>query len=405
MMIELKRVFSLISFSLLLLSSGCQTNPPNAPQEPVIYYGKVFVSSNAESAAIYVDNVNSGKFTPDTIETVEGLRIIKLIKDGFLSSVLEVNVIRDSIISTSIEMQPILNPGKVFVTSNVQGAEIFIDDVTTERFTPDTVEASSGIRVIKLVKAGYITSEVDVDVIQDSTISINIDLQQTAVSKVVLLEDFANVSCIPCVTSNKITHSLSQSYQGKLHIVKFPTNFPKPTDPFYLAAKPDCDSRMSFYSIITAPTIIIDGVTRPVPSDSNAVKEAIDNALQQAPAFDISVYDSIDGGNIYVKISIAPVNTSGINYSDYVIHTAIIEKRIDTGTPPGSNGESVFYDVLRKMLPSSSGLPLQESNLSTTTLYENQTQISSSWNMNEITTIVYIQNKNTKQVLQASSDE
>jgi hypothetical protein len=322
-----------LTVAVISIISGCKTNPPIAPQEPVYSYGKVFVNSNISGAQIFVDNQNSGKVTPDTIETIIGSRQINLVKEGYTGSSLQV------------------------------------------------------------------------DVLKDSTISINIELEEVTVNKIVLLEDFANVSCVPCVTSNKITHSLSQSYAGKLLIVKFPTNFPKPTDPFYLAAKPDCDARMAYYSIITAPTIIIDGTTRPVSSDSNSIKAAIDNALLEEPAFDITVTDSVYNGTMFITASIAPLNITGIDFNDYVIHTAIVEKRIDTGTPPGSNGETVFYDVTRKMLPSSSGAPMTAANLTGIENYSGQVEISASWNMSEIITVVYIQNKNTRKVLQAASAE
>ncbi len=404
MRILIYKAVCLTAVLLIVLFSGCETSPPVAPQEPVFEYGKVFVTSNVTEAGIFIDNQNSGKVTPDTIQALTGTRNIKLVKAGYADSTVQVTVLKDSTISINVELQT-ATYGKVFVTSNITGAEIHIDDQNSGKVTPDTIQAATGSRNIKLVKEGYLNSALQVNVIEDSTISVNIELQEETVNKVVLLEDFANVSCIPCVTSNKITHSLSESYAGRLHIIKFPTNFPKPTDPFYLAAKPDCDARMAYYSIITAPTIIIDGVTRPVSSDSNSIKNAIDAALTEEPAFDISVTDSVNNGNIYVDISVAPVNTAGLDFNDYVIQTAIVEKRIDTGTPPGSNGESVFYDVLRKMLPSSSGLELLESNLTSTVGYTNQVQISSSWNLNEIVTIVYIQNKNTKKVLQAASAE
>ncbi|MDP2363663.1 MAG: hypothetical protein Q8M94_07830, partial [Ignavibacteria bacterium] len=113
--------------------------------------------------------------------------------------------------------------------------------------------------------------QIDITVSEDNNISSN---------RIVLLEDFANVSCTPCVTSNKIIQSLLSSYGSyKVVSVKFPTNFPSPVDPFYLAGKQFCDFRMSYYNILFAPTIILDGITRPTPTDSNAIKLAINNRL------------------------------------------------------------------------------------------------------------------------------
>ncbi len=86
----------------------------------------------------------------------------------------------------------------------------------------------------------------------------------SSASKIVLLEDFANVSCVPCVISNKIIESLTKNTYGpsKLVAVKFPTNFPSPSDPFYLAQPNYCDQRMEYYNIFFAPTTYVDGVLR-----------------------------------------------------------------------------------------------------------------------------------------------
>ena len=98
-------------------------------------------------------------------------------------------------------------------------------------------------------------------------IQLKIKVEQTpkinAANKVVLLEDFANVSCIPCVESNKVIEAIANSYgPSKLAVVKFPTNFPSPVDPFYLANKAACDYRINYYTIFAAPTTIVDGTTR-----------------------------------------------------------------------------------------------------------------------------------------------
>ncbi|HEY6626359.1 MAG TPA: hypothetical protein VIZ21_05345, partial [Ignavibacteriaceae bacterium] len=71
------------------------------------------------------------------------------------------------------------------------------------------------------------------------TLKVDNTANVTLASKVVIIEDFANVSCNPCVISNKILESLTEITYGrsKLVAVKFPTNFPAPNDLFYLAAK------------------------------------------------------------------------------------------------------------------------------------------------------------------------
>ncbi len=229
------------------------------------------------------------------------------------------------------------------------------------------------------------------------------DFSQT--EKVVLLEDFANVSCIPCVTSNRIIESLANYSYGrdKLAVVKFPTNFPSPNDPFYLSNKEACDSRISYYSIFAAPTTIIDGqATFFSLSDSAAVKAEIDSRLALTSRFNITVGGSLEGDYV-INVSISLIDTTGINLDDIVIHSIITETDIEFEQAPGSNGEKKFFDVMRLMLPSINGEPLRNLINSNEILYEFKDALLSSWNLENINCIVYLQNVNTREVFQAGS--
>lgn len=301
--------------------------------------------------------------------------------------------------------QPIPQFGKVFITANVDSARIYLDGTLTDKFTPDTLIVSNGNHTVEVVKENT--------------------------PRVVLLEDFANVSCDPCVLSNRIIESLANFTYGrnKLVVVKFPTNFPSSFDPFYLANPTDCSARRTYYNILFAPTTIIDGIDRPISTDSIDVMEAVDARLLNSPRFEVLVTDSISGGNylinVYVKtvdkffpeekdFSIAPnefksldfnieMDTSSINFSDLGLHTVVTETDIEFSNPPGSNGETKFYDVMRKMLPSNTGESLSSIAQTGEGSFQRQVVIDPSWNQAHLNTVVYIQNINTKEVFQAGS--
>jgi hypothetical protein len=255
------------------------------------------------------------------------------------------------------------------------------------------------------------TPPVSPDITPTGNIVLNINLDNTssmlAATKVVLLEDFANVSCIPCVESNRIIERLTNNSYGrnKLVAVKFPTNFPSPNDPFYLSNKEVCDTRMTYYTIIAAPTSIFDGTTRFLSlNDTASVKAAIDAKLAVIPRFGIDVSGNLEQSGDYVfTVTISLIDTIGINLNDLVIHTAITETDIEYDTPPGSNGETKFYDVIRLMLPSISGEPLRNLINNGELSYEFNDALLASWNLNKINAVIYIQNNTTKEVYQTGS--
>lgn len=294
--------------------------------------------------------------------------------------------------------------GKIYVTANIDGASIFLNNINTGKVTPDTIEAAVGTQTLRLEKTGYASLTTTVQVLKDSITTVDIVLH-TTVTKVVLLEDFANVSCAPCVTSNKIIEQLFTSTYGsaKLVAIKYPTSFPSPNDPFYQANKPDCDARRAYYSVIAAPTTIIDGIHRPISIDSFSVKEKIEEQLIKTPQFKVEVLDSISGSQYLAKVSITLLDAAGIDFSNLILHTVVTETEIEFATPPGSNGETKFYDVMRAMLPSNQGESLSGLQNNQMLNFERQVAINQGWNTAHLNTIVFVQNQQTKEVYQAAS--
>jgi len=223
-------------------------------------------------------------------------------------------------------------------------------------------------------------------------------------SKVVIVEDFANVSCNPCVISNKIVEQLANQTYGrsKLVAVKFPTNFPAPNDLFYLAAKEICDARISYYNVFFAPTTVIDGIIRPISTDSNSVKAAVDSRLSITPRFNINV-GAILEGDYSVNVNVKFIDTSSINMSDLVIHVVLTETDIEFEQAPGSNGETKFYDVTRLMLPTKEGTPIRQLIDQGELTFTFEDALLSSWNLEKLNFVVYVQNKTTQEIFQTGS--
>lgn len=296
---------------------------------------------------------------------------------------------------------PLVDTGKVIVTSNVDSALIFVDDIFTGNYSPDTLEIFAGEHSIRLEKENYVSKSEIITVIKNETVSINFDLEFVTVNKIVLLEDFANVSCNPCVTSNKIIYSLTHYNNGlKVIAIKYPTNFPSPNDPFYLANTVDCNARMGYYNIFSAPTTVIDGIEKPISTDSNDVKQKISSRMMQAAQFRLTVTDTLIGSSYSVQIKVDLLDNSNIDFNSLVIQTVVIEESIEFANPPGSNGETIFYDLMRAMLPSNQGESISDIEVTDSKEITRQIMLSSQWQSEKIKTVVFVQDKITKEVYQ-----
>ncbi|MCW8805788.1 MAG: PEGA domain-containing protein [Ignavibacteriaceae bacterium] len=399
----MKQLASVILFSLIVIS--CKTNPPTSPEDSTPQFGKAFIDANVSDAEIWLDNTNTGQVAPDTVETTVGTHTFTLKKADYLDASQIVEILKDSLISLNIALTEVTETGKLFVNSNAVGAQIFVDQINSGKVTPDTILATPGSHEIELQRAFYNSSSQQVEIIKDSLITLDIMLQEIPPSNVVLIEDFANVSCVPCVTSNRILESLTNVTYGhsKLVAIKFPTNFPSPNDPFYLANTVDCSSRRSYYNVISAPTTIIDGLLKPISTDSISVIAAIDQRLTKPLQFRMDVSSSVVGSEYLITVTVKVLNGAGIDFSNTVLHTVVTETDIEFATPPGSNGETKFYDVMRVMLPSNSGQSLNGISQTEEVAFQRQTTINSSWDVNNLHVVAFIQNTVTKEVFQSSS--
>ena len=300
---------------------------------------------------------------------------------------------------------PAQTNGKVFVNSNITDSKIYLNGEFTGKLTPDTLTLGEGNYTIKVSK------------------------EET--QKLVLIEDFANVSCIPCVQSNKILESLSNIRFGrtKLVVIKFPTNFPSPNDPFYLANKADCDSRIAYYNIFFAPNTVTDGIEKPISTDSLDVISKVETRLDSLPRFDIQLSANASGGNYLITVNVKVIDkyfpssqtlnikagdsktldfnliqdNNPVDYANLVLHTVVTETNIEFTSPPGSNGETDFFDVMRKMLPTNEGQNLSSLQQSGEETYQFQSAINSGWDISNLNVVAFIQNKTTKEIFQAGS--
>jgi len=294
--------------------------------------------------------------------------------------------------------------GKVFVSSNIDSSEIFVDDSFTGLYSPDTLTLLAGSYKLTLKKDGYISKSEEIVIESAKVKSISISLVEFVLQQVVLIEDFSNVSCGPCVASNQILKSLKKTYdKSKLLILKYATNFPSPNDPMHLASSGDAKTRMSFYNILFTPTIYVNGVDKPIASDSNSIKEKIDSNLLKSAKLKIDSDYSLKNDSIKVNVTVKVLDDSDLNFSKLNVFVAIQESKIEYATPPGSNGETEFEDVLRKLLPGHNGYSISSLKDNNEIQFNWGTKIESIWNRDRIEVIAFIQDANTGVIYQASS--
>ena len=171
--------------------------------------GSIFIETQPAGAGIFLDSVNIDKTTPDTIKNIiVGDHQLTLKKANYVDTSFVVAVQKDMILSKSIVLQKVVTRGNIYLESNPNGAQIFLDSVNTNSVTPDTLKnIPTGIHRITLKKNNYIDTSFNVTVQENKTVSKTVSLNQIIIKGNVFLQTEPNGAQIflDNINTNKTT--------------------------------------------------------------------------------------------------------------------------------------------------------------------------------------------------------
>lgn len=222
--------------------------------------------------------------------------------------------------------------------------------------------------------------------------------------RLVLVEEGTNASCNPCAAQNPSFNALLDNNTENVISIKYQWYFPG-FDPMHEHNPDEANARLAYYGINGVPTATIDGVIPDVsPSYAGAPgafsQELFDDAGAIQASFDIDVtYELTPNGLIMEATATCTEAVTG----DLRFRIAVIEEEIQFSSAPGSNGETEFYDVMKKFLPEVDGLEMANSYEVGESFTTNQTwSYANVYDVSELAVVVFIQDDNDKSVLQAA---
>jgi large repetitive protein len=220
----------------------------------------------------------------------------------------------------------------------------------------------------------------------------------------VLVEHFSNYyhvnqqGTIMDVIDKKVYDEIYNSINGRdVSLIQYQTNIQQ-VDPINALYSVDFDSRVLYYGINANSQIRIDGQTYGNGRSENLSQWHLDYDMLQFPVFDIQIAPLIFAGNT-IQISAAATALANLDSADYTMTFAITEDDV-------WNGRGFpMKSVLRKFIPDASGFPYQRSWTPGQSVAESGSWVYNFGNLNpnKIEAVVYIQNNNTKDVLQVAT--
>jgi hypothetical protein len=229
----------------------------------------------------------------------------------------------------------------------------------------------------------------------------------------VLVEEFTQASCPPCASQNPDFDALLLSNPETVVTLKYHTDWPG-IDEMNAQNPSDVQTRVTYYGINGVPMGAMDGFVWPDYDGYSASnpeyagapyqcsQDLIDSMEAITSPFTMSVthWFSSDYDSIFATVTI---DAAGPASGNLVAQVGVIEKEVVFGAPPGSNGETEFDGVLKKMLPNASGTALATSwSTGDTYSFTVSWKLTNVYDMNQLAVVAFIQNNTGKAVLQSA---
>ena len=180
----------------------------------------------------------------------------------------------------------------------------------------------------------------------------------------------------------------------------------------YLLNAADNMTRRGYYLVDAVPWIEIDGVTFTITGNTTTDQNNFTNAVMAAfnsgySPFAIDVTAEIYSGDVIdvsVTVTRDPADTT-ILPAEVTLQLGLLENLVIFPSPPGSNGESEFPDVCRKMLDDAFGtsfpVPAPGESFSTTALYIPTPEAQAAIDFDAARIIAWVQSSQTQEVYQS----
>mgnify|MGYP002335665319 CR=1 FL=1 len=191
--------------------------------------------------------------------------------------------------------------------------------------------------------------------------------------RTVVIEQWTNASCAPCAAQNPDFNTLLNANTDNVIAIKYQWYFPG-FDPFQEQNAAEINGRGEYYGVTGVPTAWIDGLA---PGDDYAGgaggwdiagggyeggpygynQAVMDYAAGLTTPISMTLTHELneDVTEVTVTVSITNESMEDFTMTDGRLHIALLEKEVNFPTAPGSNGETEFTDVMRKMYPDQNG--------------------------------------------------
>lgn len=219
--------------------------------------------------------------------------------------------------------------------------------------------------------------------------------------KKILMEEFTTMGEIFSAQYNPPFDSLIKMNKEKVTIVKYQLYYGM--NPLYDYNPTDVTGRKNYYLVPGVPQVYING-SYWSGTINNFTQGKIDSAydsMQDNFMFEVGELYIKNSDSLFVTISTKALVAN--SETDLKLHTVLLEDSIGYSSAPGTNGETDFKWVMRKMNPSYEGTSIGSQSLNEENSYTMGFKIDPIFNLDELSIVAFIQDESSKEVLASQS--
>lgn len=219
--------------------------------------------------------------------------------------------------------------------------------------------------------------------------------------RIPLIEEGTNASCGPCANANpSFQQWIRTNFSYVIPLVYHP-NFPGSTDPMYLAAPEMNYGRLiTYYNVSGVPSSFFNGKTEIYPSSTTELTDSLKSIKGTTSPYTIVPTLSFDGTAYTVSVNVT--SDQAISDTNIKLRIALVQNHIHDENA-GTNGETDFYWIARKMFPDYVGTTLTQAAGETKT-YSFTCENSIVWDQSQMYLVAFMQDDSTKEVLQSATN-
>lgn len=220
--------------------------------------------------------------------------------------------------------------------------------------------------------------------------------------RLVLVEEFTQASCGPCAAANPAFNAILASNTNKVVSIKYQTSWPG-VDPMNAQNPTDVATRVTYYNVTGVPDGYEDG--DPNGFYPGTYSQAMIDAAYAVPSpFNINATHMFNTAMDSVYLTVVVTAAQSVTMTTPRLRVGMVEETIKFATPPGSNGEKEFFNVMRKMYPNAGGTTIGTSwtNAQTQTFNYAISIPTYIYSKGQIGFVCWIQDDSNKDVKQAA---